>query len=114
MRNIHEKASKGNKRCKLAINMLEFRLAGYIGSYMAKLPEVDAIIFTAGIGQGAHYLRKDVCKRLENLGVKIDLKKNESNKHFDVTAKGSKVKIFVIETNEEWMIAKETEKTLKK
>ncbi|MBN2458473.1 acetate kinase [Candidatus Woesearchaeota archaeon] len=112
VRTIHEKALKGCKRCDLALDMFAFRFVEYIGAYVAELPSVDAIVFTAGIGEGAYYLRKKVCDMLKNIGVRINYKKNSKNRAVDyvddITARGSKIKVFVIPTNEELMIAKET------
>jgi len=118
VRTIHEKAQKGNNKCQLALDMFAYRITQYIGAYIAALPDVDAIVFTAGIGQGAFYIRKKICNMLGNLGIRIDMKKNRANCDLeipgDITARGSKIKVFVIPTNEELMIAKETQKVVRK
>ncbi|MEM4260357.1 MAG: acetate kinase [Candidatus Woesearchaeota archaeon] len=113
VRTIHEKALAGDKKCILALDILSYKLGKHIGSYMVVLPNVDAIVFTAGIGENAYYIRQRACDELVNFGVLIDKKKNEENKEIDISAPNSKVKILVIHTNEELMIAKETEELLK-
>jgi acetate kinase len=112
VRTIHELAVKGDKLCQFALDMLAYKLIKHIGSYMAVLPSVDAVVFTAGIGEGAFYIRKKVCDGLRHFGLKIDDQKNRKNTVMDITGKGSKIKILVIPTNEEWMIAQETVKIL--
>ncbi|MBU0980601.1 MAG: acetate kinase [Nanoarchaeota archaeon] len=113
VRTIYEKAKKGNKKCRLALDMLGYNLSMFISAHMAVLPSVDAIVFTAGIGQGAWYLREAICDNLAKFGVNLDRAKNRKNKAMDVTARGSKVKVLVIPTNEELMIAKETARLVK-
>jgi acetate kinase len=112
VRTIHDCAEKGDERCKLALDMFSHRLLKYIGAYMAELPTTDAIVFTAGIGQGAYYIREKICESLKFCGVIIDNNKNNEgrwiDKMLDITGEGSKVKVYVIATNEEAMIAKET------
>jgi acetate kinase len=112
MRDLHA-ASKKNKRARLAISILAYRLAKYIGAYSAALRGVDAITFTAGMGEKAFYLRKEVCDYLPHLGVKIDAVKNR-NCEPEISAKGSRVKVFVLPTNEEKEIAIQTATLLKK
>ena len=111
MRDIHSLANKGNKNAKLAINMLSYQIAFYIGAFINVLEGVDAIVFTAGIGEHAFYLRKKVLDYFKYLGLKIDLKKNKKNEQI-ITQKSSKIKVFVIPTNEEVIIAEETRKVL--
>lgn len=114
VRTIHEKALAGDKQCLLALDMLSYDLGKNIAAFMAAIPKVDAIVFTAGIGQGATYVRAKVCDELRHLGVIIDLAKNKKNKDIDISSKKSKVKVLVIPTNEELMIAKETAELMKK
>lgn len=112
MREIHNKYNKSKKH-KLAYDVDLHRLISYIGSYHALLNGVDALVFTAGIGEKAWYLRKSICDRLTNLGYKLDQKKNKANNSVEISVKNAKTKIFVIPTNEELMIAKETHKLVK-
>jgi acetate kinase len=105
--------SKKDPKSKLAMEIYCYRIAKYIGSYAAALNGVDAIAFTAGIGENAWYIRKMVCDYLTFLGLTIDKKKNLVNKTIITTPK-SKVKVLVIPTNEEKEIAQETLKLLKK
>lgn len=112
VRVIEGYAKKGNERCKLALKMFCYRIAKYIGAYSVALGKVDAIVFTGGIGENASEVRKEICSYLGILGVKINRKKN-SNKNNDITAQGSKIKVFVIPTNEERIIAEESVAVLK-
>jgi len=107
IRTIHNHALKGNKKCILGLDMFAYRVIEYIGSYIGIMKKVDAIVFTAGIGEDAFYLRESICKKLENLGVKLDKRKNKNNSTI-ISAKDSKIKVMVIPTNEELMIAQET------
>lgn len=95
------------KNSKLAMNVYCYHIAKYIGSYAAAMNGLDSIIFTAGIGQNAAYIRSEVCSYLEFLGVKLDEKKNQKNSQIISTSK-SKIKVFVIKTDEELEIAKQT------
>lgn len=104
---------KKDPKSKLAMEIYCYRIAKYIGSYAAALNGVDAIAFTAGIGENAWYIRKMVCDYLTFLGLTLDKKKNLLNKPLITTPK-SKVKVLVIPTNEEKEIAQETARLLKK
>ena len=112
VRTIHEKALKGNKKCILGLDMFAYRVTEYIGSYIGIMKKVDAIVFTGGIGEGAYYLRELICKRLENVGVKLDKRKNKQHST-TISTKNSKIKVLVIPTNEELMIAQETKEIIK-
>ncbi|MBU0667180.1 MAG: acetate kinase [Nanoarchaeota archaeon] len=114
MRIISKKALKGNKKCILACEMLAYSGAKYIAAHMVALPSIDAIVFTGGMGEGSSFMREKICDNLLVFGVKIDAKKNAENKSVDISAKNSKIKLLVVHTNEELMIAKETEIVLKK
>jgi len=109
VRLIMSKAKEGNKRCKLALEMFSYRVAKYIGAYAAALGKVDAIVFTAGIGENSPTIRRQICSYLEILGVKLDSKKNRTarEKEMNISTKSSKIKVFVIPTNEELMIAQD-------
>ncbi len=113
VRVIEEKAKKGNKRCKLSLQMFSYRVAKYIAAYSAVLGDVDAIAFAGGIGENDWKIREDICKYLNIIGVKIDRTKNKKSKTL-ISAKNSKIKVFAIHTDEEVMIAKEALNALRK
>lgn len=101
-----------NKRAKLALDVFCYRIMKYVGAYAAAMNGVDVIVFTAGIGENAYYLRSKILKNFEYLGLKLDLGRNKKNNAV-ITRKGSKVIAMVIHTNEELMIVKEVLKILK-
>jgi len=107
VRTIEGRAKKGDERCRLALEMFCYRIAKYIGGYAAALGTLDAIVFTAGIGENSPSVRKQICSYLGIIGVKLDAKKNAAGRPGIISAANSKVKILVIPTNEELMIAKE-------
>ncbi len=109
LRDIQAEAQKGNNDCILAMEMNAYRIKKYIGAYTAALNGVDAIVFTAGIGENSSALRKMVCTDMDYLGITLDDSKNElkSSSVREVNTKSSKVKILVIPTNEELEIAKQ-------
>jgi len=108
-RDLWAAADSGNERAKLALDMFTYQVKRYIGSYMAVLNGADAVVFTAGIGENDYEVRKKVIEGLENLGLEIDVEKNKvKGKQVDITGPNSKIKVLVIPTNEELMIAKET------
>ena len=99
----------GNERCKLTHEMLAYQIKKYIGAYAAAMNGVDAIVFTAGLGENQFRLRKQVCEDMEYLGVKFDDAKNDGFRSEGlISADDSKVKVFVIPTNEELLIARDT------
>ena len=104
--------TRNEEKSKLAMEMFADRVTHYIGAYIAELNGVDGIVFTAGIGENAFYIRKIVLDNFKFLGLKLDDKKNEKNE-FIITAKDSKVTCFVLQTNEELQIAMETKKLLR-
>src|SRR5690606_36067611 len=95
-RDIDDAAAKGNKRAQLAIDIQAKRIVDYIASYYVLLGGLDALVFTAGIGENAKEVRSAVCRRLEVLGVIIDDEANYSRGEKEISAKDSKVKIWVI------------------
>jgi len=113
MRDIWTAVQKNHKRAQLALQILCYRIAKYIGGYTTAMNGLDAIIFTAGIGEHAWYIRKDVCTYLTHLGVQLDPQKNKKDALI-ISNNKSKVKVLVIPTNEEAQIAKETLKVLNK
>lgn len=107
-RDLEEAADKGNERAQLAIDVFAYTVRKYIGSYTAAMGGVDAIVFTAGLGENSPRMRDQICNGLEFLGTRIDPAKNDlRGKEQEISAEGSKVKIFVIPTNEELMIARD-------
>lgn len=117
-RDIEEGARNGNKRYQLVESMLVHQLTKYIGGYAAAMGGVDAIVFAGGIGENNPHYRSRVAKNLEFLGVAIDEETNQKAKRtsveYDISAPGAKVKMLVIPTNEELMIAKDTEELVAK
>jgi acetate kinase len=109
MRDVYEALEKGSKKAKLAFEVFIDRIQKYIGSYIVAMDGVDAIVFTAGIGENHAPTRRAVCEKLSFIGVSIDAEKNKSAvKEKIITADLSKVKVLVVPTNEELMIARET------
>ena len=113
MRTIHEKSLKGNKLCTLAIDMLTYDIVTYLGAYWAITGPIDGIVFTGGMGEKAYYLRKKIIDAFNHFGVKLNASANKRNSIL-ISKKDSKVKVLVIPTNEELMIAKESYALLKK
>ena len=114
-RDLTAAASGGNHRAALALEVFEYSCKKYLGAYAAALGGVDCVVFTAGIGEHDHLIREHICKDMEYMGLKLDERKNENigDGISDVTAEGSKVKILVIPTNEELVIARDTERLAK-
>ncbi|EGO65144.1 acetate/propionate family kinase [Acetonema longum] len=108
-RDIEGAADTGNERAQLAIDIFAYRVKKYIGSYVAAMGGVDAIVFTAGLGENSPDIRDKICNGLEFLGTRIDPAKNKiRGKAQEISVDGAKVKIFVIPTNEELVIARDT------
>jgi acetate kinase len=109
-RDLTDAMNAGDKKAKIAMDVFSYRVAKYIGSYAAAMNGVDDIVFTAGIGENDDYVREEVCKYLGYLGVDFDSEVNAGlrGKEAELTKEGSKVKVFVIPTNEELAIARET------
>lgn len=111
-RDLMPAMEKGHERATLAVKMFAYRVKKYIGSYAAAMGGLDAIAFTGGIGEHIEKVREMVTENLEFLGVKLDdkanLNVNLDNEYIEINAKSSKVKVFVIPTNEELYIARET------
>ncbi|MGV3073990.1 acetate kinase [Clostridium baratii] len=114
-RDIEEAANEDNKRAKLALDIFHYRIREVIGSYIVAMEGVDAIVFTAGVGENSPETREECLKNLEFLGIEFDEEKNKvRGKLREISKENSKVKAYVIPTNEELMIAKETVNLLKK
>ena len=108
-RDLEDAAPKGNQRAQLALDVFHYSVKKYIGSYAAAMGGVDAIIFTAGVGENGPDTRAEAVSGLEFMGVKLDPEKNNTRgKEVDIAADDSKVRILVIPTNEELMIAMDT------
>ncbi len=108
-RDLEKAKSEGNQRAALALDVFDYSVKKLIGSYAAVMGGVDAIIFTAGVGENGADTRANVVSGLEYMGVKLDAEKNNTRgKEVDVAAEDSKVRILVIPTNEELMIAMDT------
>ncbi len=111
-RDITEAAAKGDKRSQLAIEIESYRLKKYIGAYYAAVGKIDAITFTAGVGEMSDIIRAKALEGLEPLGIVMDPEKNKlshtRNAETDITGKGSKVKIFVVPTDEELVMTEDT------
>lgn len=111
MRDIEDAAMAGNEKAKLALDMFCLRLVKYIGAYIAEMGGADAIVFTGGIGQNSPIVRALTCANLGCLGLELDTEKNDNLKRGsvgEVSKSSSKLKIWVIPTNEELMIARDT------
>jgi acetate kinase len=110
MRQIEELARDGNSQAQLAIEMVCYRIKKYIGAYCAVLGRLDALVFTAGIGEKSPLIRAGACRGLSHLDIEIDPEKNnqKSKKAFEIQTRGRTVKVLVIPTNEELEIAEQT------
>ena len=113
-RDLEDAAAKGNDKAQLALDMFCYQVKRYIGAYAAAMGGVDAIVFTAGVGENDITTRAKVCAGLEFLGVKIDADRNNvRGKDTEISAADSKVKVFLIPTNEELVIARDTNRLCK-
>lgn len=109
-RDIDEAAVQGNQQAQLAQEMFVNRIVKYVGSYLALLDtKPDALVFTAGVGENDQPVRQAVCEQLQHLGVKIDPQKNQvKGQEAEISTSDSPIKVFVVPTNEELMIARDT------
>lgn len=115
MRELEAAVAKGDERAKLALDMYELRITKYIGSYAAEMGGVDIIVFTGGVGENQAGLRADVCRPLTFMGVKIDEELNARTRGTEtvISSADSKVTVIVVPTDEELMIARDTEAIVK-
>ena len=120
-RDVEEAAAKGDERAVLALTMYNDRIAKYIADYFIELEgKVDAIVFTAGVGENGSFVRGEVLRRLAPLGIKMDEKENDKIASFKekhegvISQKSSKIAVWVVPTNEELMIIKDTYKIINK
>ena len=115
MRDIEEAANKGNERAQLALRMYNYRIKKYIGSYAAAMGGVDVIVWTAGVGENQISTRMESCSGLEFLGVKMDAEANNCRGEEKlISAPDSKVQVWVVPTDEEIVIARDTMELVKK
>ncbi len=114
-RDIEEAVEKGNKRAKIALDAFHYKVAKYIGEYACALNGVDAIVFTAGLGENGKESRQEICNYLTWLGIEIDEQNNSTRgKEIIISKDNSRIKVLVIPTNEELVIARDTKELLDK
>ena len=114
MRDIEKAVEEGNERAIMALNMYEYRITKYIGAYTAALGGVDMIVFTGGVGENQTGTRERICKQLAFLGIEFDVEKNKTRgEEIELSTLNSKVRVVVIPTDEEYMIARDTEAIVK-
>jgi acetate kinase len=116
IRDIQDAAAKGNTKAKLAIDVFVSEARRWIGGYFFQLNGADAIVFTAGIGENRAELRAAICADLDQLGIALDTEKNNSTRASEgvISAVNSRVKVMVIPTNEELVVARETKRLLER
>jgi acetate kinase len=108
-RDVEEAANAGNEKAQVALQAFAQRVKKYIGAYMAEMGGADIIVFTAGLGENSISMRADICSGLEGMGIKMDADKNNvRGEETVVSTEDSAIKVAVIPTNEELMIAKDT------
>ena len=100
---------ENNERAAIAMESFKYAIAGFIAKYAVAMNGVDAIVFTGGVGENQINIRKGICEKLEFMGVKVDVEANNMRgEEKEISTQDSKVKVYVVPTNEELMIAKET------
>lgn len=116
MRDVENAANEGNERAILALKMYSYRIKKYIGAYAAAMGGVDAVVFTAGVGENQTGMRFDACENLDFLGIKIDKEKNDKirGKEAVISTPDSRVKVVVVPTDEEIVIARDTKELVSK
>jgi len=115
MREIETAALEGNQHARLALDVFCYRVKKYIASYVGVLNGADLIVFTGGIGENSNFVREHSLTNLENLGIRLDTVKNKSIRGVEsvISSPESKIQVMVIPTNEELVIALETERIIK-
>jgi acetate kinase len=109
VRDLEEAAVKGHERADLALSVFVAEIRRFLGSYLAVLNGADAIVFTGGIGENSRRIRRGVCENLDFAGIRLDAARNESAKgECRISADGSKTEIWVLPTNEELVVARQT------
>lgn len=116
MRDIHTRREKGDEKAQLAFDVFCHRIKGYLGAYYAILGRVDAVIFTAGIGENDNLMRAEVCRELDHMGIIVDAAKNNlrSGEVRNISAPDGRIPVLVVPTNEELAIAKATLRVLQR
>jgi acetate kinase len=116
MREVIKKKDAGDAKAKLALDIYTYRIKKYIGAYFAALERLDAIVFTAGVGENSPFIRECCCQGLRKLGIEIDSERNNQPQEGirEISPAGSQVKVLVVPTDEELEIARETKKVLEK
>jgi acetate kinase len=116
VRDLQDAASKGNASARLAIDVFVSEARRWIGGYFFQLNGADAIVFTAGIGENRAELREAICANLDQLGIVLDRDKNNAARgvEADISAANSRVKVLVIPTNEELVVAREVKRVLER
>ncbi|RXK11990.1 acetate kinase [Halarcobacter mediterraneus] len=114
LREVLDGMQEGDDRCRLAVDMVAYNIKKYVGSYVAALDGIDALCFTGGIGENAALIREKVCAGLDAMGLVLDPVKNNKRSKVarDIASNGSAARIFVIPTNEEYVIANDTYKVV--
>ena len=114
VRDVEAAAADGNERAKLALKAYDLNIAQYVAKYAVSMGGIDTIVFTAGVGENQFNRRAGICKNLEFLGVKLDSEKNlVKGEEIEISAPDSKIKVYVVPTNEELVIARETMNLIK-
>lgn len=113
MRELEQAVTEGSKKAKNAFDVFTYRIKKYVGSYIAAMGGVDALVFTGGIGENSTEVRKAVCADMDFLGINLDQEKNLSREELLISSEDSKVKVMRIPTNEELVIALDTEEIVK-
>ena len=117
IRDVKKEAQKGNEKAKIALEIFTYRIKKYIGAYSAVLGGIDVLVFTGGIGENATDIRGMICEGLEFLGIQLDKRKNNKNTQNEIriiSKKDSSVKVLVVPTDEEKIIAQETWRIVQK
>jgi len=108
LREITAAIDSGNKRAELAYNILAYQIKKYIGSYTAAMNGLDCVVFTAGVGENDARLRALALENMSYYGIELDKEKNATRGEIEISTKDSRVKVLVIPTNEELVIASDT------
>jgi acetate kinase len=114
MRDVIQASRNGNHHAKLAVDMFCYRVKKYIGSYLAAMNGADALLFTGGIGENSAYIRAQICAGMDWLGVSVDGAKNQAavGKDADISGRDARIQTWVIPTNEELLIARDTQRAI--
>ena len=115
-RDVTRAADKGDPRAQLTVDMLSYQIKKFVGSYAAAMGGIDAVVFTGGIGENDHHVRKRVCAGMAFLGLNIDevINRESQGREQNISAPHSRVETWVIPTNEELLIARDTKQIVEK